>query len=63
MTNLIKKFMQNVNLNMHTNGGYLRVVVDPATVTGTAQLPPYPDRQKVKRKLTGMKAAAHLTLK
>ena len=55
--------MQNVNLNMHTNGGYLRVVVGPATVTGTAQLPSYPDRQKVKQKLTGMKAAAHLTLK
>ena len=55
--------MQSVNLNMHTNGGYLHVVVGPAKVTGTTQLPPYPDRQKVKRKLTGMKAAAHLTLK
>ena len=63
MTNLIKKVMQNVNLNMHTNGGYLHVVVGPAKVTGTNQLPPYPDRQRMKRKLTGMKAAAHSTLK
>ena len=55
--------MQNVDLNMHTNGGYLHVVVGPAKVTGTTQLAPYPNRQKVKQKLTGMKAAALSTLK